>query len=236
MATVFLLALAAAVYPQLLAVVVVILTRPNPRPLLWACCLASLFVSVTFNLLIFAAFRSRETIGGNSSHRLGPAGYLVFGAIALLLAVAIATRRGRQLMARDLSLLRRRGAREPRASRTGRMKSKAEVALREGSLAVAVVVGAMLAVPGPFDLFALGHLARGGYPALAVGVAIVAFALIKFLLIEIPIVSFAVDPVGTSARVSRFSDWMHANKIAVIAVVVGAFAVLLIGRGISALA
>jgi hypothetical protein len=42
--SIILLALAAAVYPQLLAVVVIILTRPNPQPLLWGCYLASLLV------------------------------------------------------------------------------------------------------------------------------------------------------------------------------------------------
>jgi hypothetical protein len=40
------LALAAAVYPQLLAVVVVILTRPNPRPLLWGCYLSSVVIGL----------------------------------------------------------------------------------------------------------------------------------------------------------------------------------------------
>ena len=40
MGSIIVLALAAAVYPQLLAVVVIILTRPNPQPLLWACYLA----------------------------------------------------------------------------------------------------------------------------------------------------------------------------------------------------
>ena len=40
MGSFILLALAAAVYPQLLAVVVIILTRPNPRRLLWACYLS----------------------------------------------------------------------------------------------------------------------------------------------------------------------------------------------------
>lgn len=62
MGSIILLALAAAVYPQLLAVVVIILTRPNPQPLLWACYLASLLVSVASSVLIFAAFQSWASV------------------------------------------------------------------------------------------------------------------------------------------------------------------------------
>jgi hypothetical protein len=56
------LALAAAVYPQLLAVVVVILTRPSPRLLLWACYLGGLCVSVGSSLAILAVFRARGSV------------------------------------------------------------------------------------------------------------------------------------------------------------------------------
>jgi hypothetical protein len=89
------LALAAALYPQLLAVVVIILTRPNPQPLLWACYLSSLFVSIGSSVLIFAVFQSRGSVAGTSSQRLGPAAYLTFGTVAVFVAIVIATRRGR---------------------------------------------------------------------------------------------------------------------------------------------
>ena len=61
------------------------------------------------------------------------------------------------------------------------------------------------------------------------------FTLIKFLLIEVPIVSYAIDPNGTAARVGRFSGWMRANKMAVVAAIVGVVGLALIGRGISSL-
>lgn len=235
MGRILLLALAAAVYPQLLAVVAVVLTRPSPRPLLWACWLGSLVVSIGGSALIFAVFRSRGTIGGTSSQRLDPAAYLVIGGIALLFAIAVGSRRGRELIGRDLPTVSRRQGRRGTESGGGGLQSRAELALRGGSVAVAGVVGAVLAIPGPFDLLALGHLARGSYGALVAGVAIVVFALIKFLLIEIPIVSYALDPEGTSAKVGRFSAWMKANKMAIIAGIVGVIGVVLIGQGISTL-
>jgi Sap, sulfolipid-1-addressing protein len=234
METVLLLGIAAAVYPQLLAVVVVILTRPNPRPLLWACYLGSIVVSVGAGIAIFAVFRSRGSIAGATSHRLSPATYLAVGAIALVLACLLATRRGRELLGRDLPVVRRRRQRERQGSMAvAKVKSRAEGALREGSLWVAGVVGGLLGVPGPFDVLALGRLARGGYGAIAVSTLIAAFTLIKFVLIEAPIVSYAIDRDGTAARVERFSSWMQANKLAVVAAIVSVIGVLLIGRGIS---
>lgn len=236
MGTVLLLALAAAVYPQLLAVVVVILTRPNPKPLLWACYLGSLLVAIGGGLVIFAVFRSRGSIAGATSQRLGPATYLAVGTVALLFAIFVVTPSGRELMGRELPMFGRRKELDPQASTAvARIRSRMEIGLREGSLAVSGVLGALLAVPGPFDLLALGHLARGGYRTIAAGAIIIAFVLIKFLLIEVPIVSYAVDPDGTAAKVSRFSGWMQTNKLAIAATVVGVIGVGLIGTGIASL-
>jgi Sap, sulfolipid-1-addressing protein len=232
--SIILLALAAAVYPQLLAVVLVILTRPNPQPLLWACYLPSLVVSVGGGLLIFAAFQSRGSVAGTSSHRLGPLAYLTVGAIAVLIAVLMFSRRGRDLLDRDR---RRSGRSRPtgRGSAVARTRARAERSLSEGSLVVAGLVGAVLAVPGPFDLIALGRLARDGYGIVAAGSVMVVFALIKFVLIELPIASYRIDPGGTAARVGSFSGWMHTNKRMVVGAIVALFGAVLIGRGVSGL-
>ena len=236
MQTIFLLAIAAAVYPQLLAVVVVILTRQNPKPLLWACYLGSLLVSISASIVILVIFRSRGSVAGASSHRIGPATYLAAGAIALAVAVFVATRRGRELMGRDVFVfLRRRRRTRDGPTAVARMRSRAQVSLHEGSVVVATAVGALLALPGPFDLLALGRLARGGYAPIAAGAIIVGFTLIKFALIEAPILSYTIDPNGTAAKVNRFSDWMHANKLVVVVAVVGLIGVTLIVKGISSL-
>lgn len=235
MGSIILLALAAAVYPQLLAVVLIILTRPKPKPLLWACYLASLVVSVGSGVLIFTAFQSRGSVAGTSSHRVGPAAYLTAGAIAVFIAVLM-LRRGQDLLDHDRSRSGRLRPGEQRASAVvARTRARAARSLSEGSLVVAGLVGAVLAVPGPFDLLALGRLARGGYGVIAAAGVIVVFALIKFVLIELPIASYAIDPDGTAARVGRFSGWMHSNKRVVVAAIVALFGAVLIGRGVSGL-
>jgi hypothetical protein len=234
--SIILFALAAAVYPQLLAVVVVILTRPNPRPLLWACYLVSLLVSVGSSVLIFVAFQSRESVGGTSSHRLGPAAYFTVGAIAVSVAAFMMTRRGRESLYRDRSAPRRPRRRgRPRSAAVARTRARAERSLSEGSIVAACLAGAILGVPGPFDLLAVGRLSRNGYGVVAAAGVMVAFALIKFVLIEVPIAGFTIDPDGTAARVSRFFRWMRTNKLVGVGAIVGLFGIILVGRGVSGL-
>jgi hypothetical protein len=234
--TILALGFAAAVYPQLLAVVVVVLTRPNPQPLLWACYLGAAATTLACSAVVLVAFRGRESIAGTNSRGLGAVTYLIAGTIALLLALFVATRPGRELLGRARPRLRlRRAAREDGSESHSRPQLRTERLLERGSLGVALGVGMFLGIPGPFDLLALGRLARSDYDTIVAIVAIVAFTLIKFLLIELPILSYAIHPDATAARVARFAAWMKVRKIDVIAGVVGAVAFVLIGRGISGL-
>ena len=237
MGTILLLGLAAAVYPQLLAVVVVILTRPSPRPLLLACYAGSLVVALACAGAVVAIFGSSGTVAGTSSSRLGPSAYLVLGVIAVVVAAFVATRRGPRPPRRDIPPVRADGqGGEDQPGSVQRATSRTQLALVEGSLAVAAVVGALLAVPGPFDLLAFGHMARGDYTTIELAVMIVVFTLIKFLLIEVPILGYTISPRRTSVQVDRFSTWMNANKVAVIAAVVGLIGFVLIVRGTAGLA
>jgi hypothetical protein len=233
MGTVLALGLAAALYPQLLAVVVVILTRPSPRSLLWACYLGAVTVSVGCGTAVLLAFRGRETVLESTSHGLGAETYLVLGALVLVVAGVGVTRRGRELLGRDRDGRAADGRRAP--GPVGRVKDSAGSALKRGSVPVAAGVGALLGLPGPFDLLAIGHMARGRYSTIALVGLIAVFTVAKFLLIELPIVSYQLDPDRTAARVDRFSAWMRANKLAVIWAVVAIFGLVLLGRGISRL-
>jgi hypothetical protein len=237
-----LLGVAAAVYPQLLAVVLVILALPGSRRLLLVCCGAGLITSVAVNVGIFAVFRSRGTVAGVSESRLGAGAYLGIGAVAILIALLIGTAAGRGLLARSRS--RSRGpaagsdeASAPSSARAAlaKVRARADVALKDGSLLVAGITGALLAAPGPFDFLAAGHLARDGRVWVEAVIAIVVFALLKFALIEIPSVAYLVDPDGTAERVASLSRWMQANKFLTTAAFVGVVGLVLVGRGISAL-
>jgi hypothetical protein len=234
--TILAFGLAAAVYPQLLAVVIVILTRPEPRRLLWACYLGALSMSLACGAAVLFVFRDRGTIAGSSSHRLGGSAYLVVGVIAVLIAAIVATERGGAMVTTGLARVPSpggKGSTEP--GRVARLKTRATESLAHGSVLVAAAVGAALGIPGPFDVLALGRTARAGYSVLGALLVLVAFNLLKFLLIEIPILSYTLEPARTANRIHRFSGWMRDNKLKVVAAVVAVVGLLLIARGISRL-
>jgi hypothetical protein len=232
--TIVALGLAAAIYPQLLAVVVVILTRPHPRRLLLACYFAGVCVGVGCAAVVLVAFRNRDHVFGSTSHALGSATYLILGAIALLFAAFAATSRGRELLGGDRARADADSSERPRSRRSVRQaKQRAEQALEQGSVVAAAVVGAILGLPGPFDLVAFGHMATDDYATVTLVVPVAVFLFLKFLLIEIPIAGYAIAPGTTAACVERFSAWMRANKVAVIAAVVALIGFALIGRGIT---
>jgi hypothetical protein len=235
--TILALGLAAAVYPQLLAVVIVILTRPGARRLLWACYLGAASVSVGCGAVVLLVFRDRGSVAGSTSHTLGASVYLVAGAIAVLIAVLVVTsERGRGVIAGGLARVSSVGRKTSDGSGAlDGVKARARQGLTQGSFAVAAVVGVALGIPGPFDVLALGRLARGGNSLAVSIVMLLVFNLVKFLLIEIPLLSYTLHPDRTAARVHRFSAWMREHRIGVIAVVVAVIGLLLIARGIARL-
>lgn len=193
-------------------------------------------MSVGCGVAVLLVFRDRGSVAGSTSHRLGASVFLVVGAVTVLVAMLVATERGRALLGANLRWMRLRGREGREQSRSvEQLNARASRAFERGSVFVAAGVGAVLGVPGPFDLLALGRMTRAGYSVIGSIGMVIAFNLIKFLLIEIPIVSYAIDPAGTAGRVDRFSAWMREHQIKVIAAVVGIIGLLLIARGIARL-
>jgi hypothetical protein len=79
------LALAAALYPPILALVVVILARPNPRNLLLAYVAGALLVSTLAGLAIVATLNAGNVVGG-SDHTIDPTVDIAGGAASLFVA------------------------------------------------------------------------------------------------------------------------------------------------------
>ena len=100
MAHIVLLALAAAVFPTLIACVAIMLSRPDPRRLLVAFYAGGLIVSVGAGLLVLEAFKRGDSVVGNSSSSPNPATSIVTGVLALGLGSLMASGRGRALVSR----------------------------------------------------------------------------------------------------------------------------------------
>src|SRR3954447_124860 len=87
----FLLALEAALYPTLLAAVVILLSQPRPRRLLGAYLAGGFITSIGLGLLIVFKLKDSNAVSGGGSV-LSWGGDLALGGLALVVAVALATR------------------------------------------------------------------------------------------------------------------------------------------------
>ncbi len=242
MSHIVLLALASAgsLLVQLLAVVLVILTRPRPKTLLWAFWLTAVLVSCGFGVIALAVFRSHAQLLGSTSRSVSPTIYLIAGVIAVCAGAFAATRRGRELIGSEVEKQHNKPAPDPSGSLADRaqvkvaeVKTKAEGALKRGSVWVAIAVGVVLGAPTPYQFAAVGLMVRNGYRPLTQIVLVVIFSLITYLVVEVLIVSYAVWPDATSARVTAFSQWLTSHKIQAVAAAAAVVGLVLISKGIA---
>jgi hypothetical protein len=85
------------------------------------------------------------------------------------------------------------------------------------------VVGALLTLPGASYLAALSLIAKQDLPTAGAVLTIVGFNVVMLMLLEIPLIGYAISPEATATRVQRFSAWLSRSggRIAL----VGAFVV-----------
>ena len=228
MAHIVLLALAAAVFPTLIACVAIMISRPEPRRLLLAFYAGGVLVSVTAGVVVLAVFEDGDAALGNTSAHANPGTSIVLGLVSLLLAWLMSSRRG------PARLQRLRDRRAPRRARADRGPSWAERQLSRANAAVAFAVGAAINLPGPFYLLALGELATGGYSAAEAFALIVLFNAIMFTLLEVPLVGYLIRPQRTAELVARLAAWLNANGLRVTGWLIGAVGISLVVQGVVA--
>jgi hypothetical protein len=98
--------------------------------------------------------------------------------------------------------------------------------LAEPRLGLAMLIGAMVGLPGASYIAALHNLVAGKYSTVTQVIAVAVFVVIEFLLIIVPFAFLELRPEATKARLKRSQDWLlgHAFQLmAVIALALGAY-------------
>jgi Sap, sulfolipid-1-addressing protein len=223
------LAFAAALYPTLLAGVIVMLSRPAPKPLLVGFLLGGLLVSVTSGLII--VFVIKGAISTSHQKSASPKIDLIAGVLSLLLAGVLWLRR-------DVGRLgeRKTSAAEPTSNGPGPAhrshRSHEPISKRilaHGTPKAAFALGLILNLPGIWYLVALKDIAKANDSAVTAVLLILLFNAIMFLLFEVPLIGYLVSPEETRARVERFQIWLseHARLVATVAaLVIGVYLII----------
>ncbi len=203
------LALGSAVYPTLLAVVILILTQPNPRRLLAAYLAGGMLASLTIGLVIVAGLNSGHVLNGGSGRTINPAVDLAVGLLLLVLLYAL-------LSGRDRRFTERRERKRAERADSGKEPWSDRVLQRQ-SLVLTFVVGIALNLPGALYLVALKDIASADQGTVADVLQVLVYNLIMFAWAEIPLVAYGLAPERTEALIKRFHDWLgaHARQIAI---------------------
>jgi hypothetical protein len=223
------LACAAAMYPTLLAGVIVMLTRPAPMPLLVGFLLGGLLISLASGLIIL--FVVHGAISTSRQNAASPKIDLIAGVLSLILGAVLWARRDTGPLGRRRSDADERATTTAGHARNLRRSSQSITnrMLAHGSPKAAFALGLILNLPGIWYLVALKDIAKANDGAVASVLLILVFNAIMFLLVEVPLIGYLISPEGTTARVHRFHTWLgeHARIVAsVVAVAVGVYLVL----------
>jgi len=210
----FALAFTAALNSKLLGIDLLLIENRRSRAMFLCLLLGGMTVAVTIGLLDVLVFhadalKTQGTVSAGVDLAVG----------LLLLAVGGLLATGR--------LHGRRRAPVPAGNKQPeKTDSWAQRVLREPRLGLAMLIGALVGIPGASYLTALHILVTGKSPTAVQVVAVFIFVVIDFLLIIIPFVFLELRPEATKALLKRSQDWLlsHALQLmAAIALLLGAY-------------
>jgi hypothetical protein len=213
---VLLLAVVAAIYPTLLAVVVILLRQPNPKRLLLVYFAAGIATSIAIGLAIVFAI---EGVVDSSTSTPSVASDLVVGGLLLLSALVLATHAD----VRFSEKRRKRRGTAVRAWHRRKVEDEAKEPWSErlasrGSLPLLFLAGIVMNLPGAAYLIALKDIAAAHHPDGTKVLLIVLFNVIMFLVAEVPIVGLTIAPERTHELLSELNLWVsgHGREIATV--------------------
>jgi hypothetical protein len=217
----FFLAIGSALNPKLLAIDLVLARNRRARAM-FLCVLGAAFVVALAIGLIDVLVIKAQAI---DAQRRASAGVdLALGVLLLTTGSLIFARRPPR---------RRRLTRSSASGDSHGLRAEkngwARRVLREPRPGVAVVIGAIIGLPGALYLTALHRLVAGHLSTTTQVIAVVVFVVIELSLIVIPFLFLEFQPANTTAMLERSQGWLltHARQaIAWIAVLLGGYLVI----------
>jgi len=222
----FALAFLSALNPKLLALDLLLIENRRPRAMFLCLLLGGMTVALTVGLLDVLVFHAdaikhQATVGAGVDLAVG----------LLLLAAGALLATGRVHSRRKVPVPAGGGPPATKEEEEEEKKKKkkdgwAQRVLSEPRLGLAMLVGAVIGIPGASYLAALHDLVTGKSSTLIQVIAVVIFVVIDFLLIIIPFAFLELRPEATKARLRHTQDWLlsHALQLmAAIALLLGAY-------------
>jgi len=210
--TLAVMAVAVSLEPFRLGLTVLMLNRPRPLRQLLAFLCGGFAMGITVGVVVL--FAPRPALLG-SRHFTLPTVQIVVGGLALVAAVVLDS-----------------GVRLSRADGPGRLSVWARRLADGSALWVAAVAGLGIALPSVDYLAALAVILASGTSAGTQVGALVAFNVVAFALVEIPLVAFLVAPDRTRVTMGALNDWLRSRRRRDVAALLAVVGAILLGAGL----
>ena len=221
MGRVFFFALTAALNPTLLTATTVMLLLPSPKRLMLGYWVGAMTTGVVVGVSVVEWLNHSGAVS-TTQHSVSPGVDLALGVILLIAAYALWS--GHVERARE----RRREKNASKPKKTPKWQQK----LSGGTARTTFVIGLLLSFPGASYLASLSAIHKQDFGTAGEIVTVVAVNLVMLVLLEAPLVAFAVAPDWTPGMVERFKDWMSRNGAQALTIALAILGALLILRGI----
>jgi hypothetical protein len=198
--TIFVFGLMSALNPTLLAAVTIMLLLPNPKRLMIGYLLGAYLTSTVLGLLIVFQLHGDASVT-TTKRTLSPLADLAIG--ALLVAAGLVLK-GQRMRARSE---RRKAAKEAKPKK----ESMPERLLGRGDPRITFFVGVILTFPGASYLAALTKTAKLEISSVWIVLIVLILVLLQQLLLELPIVAYALRPEWAKKAIAGFRDWLSRN-------------------------
>jgi hypothetical protein len=241
--TVLLMAVVVAVDPAQVGAVAYILSRSSTVRLLAAYFIGGFGVSLIAGGVILFVL---DGVGVGQSSSIPPEMEIAVGGLALLVAVLVGT----GIAARLRERVKSRRARDPgdmlpsttddsagpeKLPGFEKLPHRLQAALHNESPWVAWVYGVAFGMPSAYYLAAIAAILKSGLGTGGQIAALLVFNTVAFSVAAIPLVSFAIAPEATRARVDQLYEWVSTHQRLVVTVLASLVGVYLIVVGISKL-
>ncbi|MGN6172782.1 MAG: GAP family protein [Streptosporangiaceae bacterium] len=215
----FVLAFTAALNPKLLAIDLLLIDNRRPRAMFLCILLGGVAVGITIGLLDVLVFH----LDAISSQKTVSAGVdLALGLLLLAVGALVATGRLHGRRKQPVPA----GDSQPDTPQKEKKDGWADRLLAEPRLGLAMLIGAVVGIPGAAYLTGLHILITSKSSTANQVIGVVLFVLIEFLLIIIPFAFLELRPETTKAFLKRSQQWLagHTRQlIAYTALILGAY-------------
>jgi hypothetical protein len=199
--TILVMAVAISLEPFRIGMTVLMLNRPRPMLQLLAFLSGGFAMGISVGLVVLFVLQPKLL---ESKHFTLPKVQIAIGVLALLGSAVVATN----------ILAGRFGGRAAAGAQAGpgRLSTRVRHLLRGRSLWIAAVAGLGIALPSVDYLAALAVILASGTTATTQAGALLAFNVVAFALVEIPLAAYMLAPEKTRASMTALNDWIRSRR------------------------